>query len=70
VKKDNESDSTEEHESEDEDPHTLVLRRSVRERRKLERYNPPDFYSNFSLSIIDYDPRNFGEVVDSEDGKI
>jgi hypothetical protein len=33
--KDDESDSTEEHESEEEDPHTLVLRRLVRERRLL-----------------------------------
>jgi hypothetical protein len=33
--KDNESDSTEEHESEEKYPHTPVLRRSVRERRQL-----------------------------------
>jgi hypothetical protein len=31
---DDESNSTEEHELEEEDPHTLVLRRSVQERRK------------------------------------
>jgi hypothetical protein len=35
--KDDESNSTEEHESEEEDPHTPVLRRSVRERRLPER---------------------------------
>ena len=34
--KDDESDSIEEHESEEEDPHTPVLRRSDRERRLLE----------------------------------
>jgi hypothetical protein len=46
------------------------LRRSVRERRKLERYTPPDFRSNFSLSITDDDPRTVREAVDSEDGKL
>jgi hypothetical protein len=68
--KDDESDSTEEHESEEEDPHTPVLRRSVRERRPPERYTPSDFRLNFSLSITYDDPRTFREVVYSEDGKI
>jgi hypothetical protein len=68
--KDDESDSTKEHESKEEDPHTLVLRRSVRERRKPERYTPPDFHSNFSLFITDDDPRTVREAVDSEDGKL
>jgi hypothetical protein len=68
--KDNESDSTEEQESEEEEPHTPVLRRSVWERRKLERYTPPDFHSNFSLFITDDDPRTVREAVDSEDGKL
>ena len=45
--KDDELDSTEEHELEEEDSHTLVLRGSIRERRKLERYTPSDFHSNF-----------------------
>jgi hypothetical protein len=62
--KDDEVDSTEEHESEEEDPHTPVLRRSDRERRLPERYSPPDFRSNFD------DPRTVREVVDSEDGNI
>jgi hypothetical protein len=35
--KDDESYSTEEHEQQEEDPHTLVLRRSVRETKLLER---------------------------------
>jgi hypothetical protein len=46
------SESSEEEEAtEEEEPHTPVLRRLVRDRRKLERYIPPDFYSNFSLFI-------------------
>jgi hypothetical protein len=67
--KDDESDSTEEQESKEEDPHTPILRRSVRERRQPERYTPPNFRSNFALSITDDDPRTVREVVDSEDGK-
>jgi hypothetical protein len=65
-----ELDSIEEQESEEEDPHTLVLRRSVRERRLLERYTPFDLHSNFSLSITDDDPRTVKEEVDSEDGNL
>jgi hypothetical protein len=63
--KDDESDSTEEQESEEEYPHTLVLRRSVRERRLPERYTQSDFHSNFSLSITYDDPRTVREAVDS-----
>jgi hypothetical protein len=65
--KDDESDSTKEQELKEEDLHTLVLRRSVQERRLPERYNPYDFHSIFSLSIIDDDPRTVKEAVDSED---
>jgi hypothetical protein len=68
--KDDELDSTKEHETKEEDPHTPVLRRSVRERRLPERYSPSDFRSNFSLYITDDDPRTFREAVDSEDGKL
>jgi hypothetical protein len=68
--KDDEEDSTEEHESEEEDPHTLVLRRSDRERRLPERYSPSDFRSNFALSITDDDPRTVREAVDLEDGNL
>ena len=68
--KDDESDSTEEHESEEEDPHTPVLRRSDWERRLPERYSPPDFHSNFALFITDDDPRTVREAVDSEDGNL
>jgi hypothetical protein len=69
--KDNESESTEEEQEseEKEEPHTPILR-SVRERRKSERYTPPDFCSNFALFIIDYDPRTIRGAVNSKDGKL
>jgi hypothetical protein len=51
-------------------PHTPVLRRSVRDKRQPERYSPPDFRSNFSLSITDDDPRTVREAVNSEDSKL
>ena len=50
------SELTKEDESKEEEPHTPVLRRSVQERRQLERYTPLDFHSSFILSIIDDDP--------------
>jgi hypothetical protein len=68
--KDDEADSTEEHELEEEDPHTPILRRSDRVRRLPERYSPSDFCSNFSLSITNDDPRTVKEAVDSEDGNL
>jgi hypothetical protein len=63
--KDDELDFTEEQESEEEDPHIPVLRRSVRERRLSERYTPSDFRSNFSLYITDDDVRTIRETMDS-----
>jgi hypothetical protein len=57
-------------EEEEEEPHTLVLRRSVRDKRQLERYIPPDFCSNFALSITDDDPRTIKELVNSKDSKL
>jgi hypothetical protein len=57
-------------EEEEEEPHTPVLRRSVRDRRQPERYSPPDFRSNFALSITDDDPRTVREAVNSEDSKL
>eukprot|EP00253_Pinus_taeda_P032217 PITA_32217 len=59
-----------EEELEDEEPQTLVVRRSIRERRHLERYIPPTFCSNFSLSITDDEPRTMKEAMDSKDGKL
>jgi hypothetical protein len=53
----------EEKEEEEEEPHTLVLRRSVRDKRQPKRYSPPDFRSNFSLSITDNDPRTVMEAM-------
>ena len=48
--KEEESDSIVEEESEDEEPQTSAVRRSVRERRQPERYSPSAFCSNFGLS--------------------
>jgi hypothetical protein len=56
-------------EEEEEEPHTPVLRRSVRDKRKPETYSPPDFHSNFALSITDDDPRIVREAVNLEDSK-
>jgi hypothetical protein len=42
----------------------------VRDRRQPERYSPPDFRSNFSLSITDDDPRTVREAVNLEDSKL
>jgi hypothetical protein len=42
----------------------------VRERRQPGRYSPPDFHSNFSLSITDDDPRTVREAVNSKDSKL
>eukprot|EP00253_Pinus_taeda_P035484 PITA_35484 len=68
--KEEESNSIAEEESEDEEPQTSVVRRSVRERRQPKRYIPFDFCSNFALSVIDDDPIIVKEAVDSEDGKV
>eukprot|EP00253_Pinus_taeda_P007582 PITA_07582 len=68
--KEEESDSVVEEESEDEEPHTPAVRRSVRERRQPERYSPSAFCSNFALSVTDDDPRTVKEAMDSEDGKL
>ena len=68
--KEDESDSTTEEDSEDEEPQTPAIRRSVRERRKLKRYSPSAFCSGFALTITDDDPRTVREAVDSEDGKL
>eukprot|EP00253_Pinus_taeda_P033728 PITA_33728 len=68
--KEEESDSTAKEELEDEKPQTLGVGRLVQEIRNPERYGPYSFYSNFSLSITDDDPRTVKELVDSEDGKL
>jgi len=68
--KEEESDSTSEEESEDEEPQTPSVRRPVRERKQPERYSAFAFYSNFALSVTDYDPRTVKEAVDSKDVKL
>jgi hypothetical protein len=42
----------------------------VREKRKPKRYSPPDFRSNFALSIVDDDHRTVRVEVNSEDSKL
>ena len=68
--KEYESYSTTEEDSEDEEPQTPAIRRSVRERRQPERYSPSNFCSCFALTITNDDPRAVREAVDSEDGKL
>jgi hypothetical protein len=55
---------------EEEEPHTPLLRRLVRDKMKIERHSPPDFHSNFGLSITDDDPKTVKEAVNSEDSKL
>jgi len=68
--KEEESYSIAKEESEDEEPQTLAIRRSVQKRRQPERYSPSAFCSNFSLSITEDDPKTVKEAVDTEDGKL
>jgi hypothetical protein len=62
--------SMKEDESEEEEPHTPVLRRSMRERWQRKRYSLPDFRANFVLFNIDDDPRTVREAVNLEDSKL
>ena len=64
---DEESDSIEEVESKEEEPHTPILRRTSQERRKPYRYLPLYFLYCFDLSITDDDLINVKEVIDSKD---
>ncbi|MCZ2221995.1 hypothetical protein NUW87_11600, partial [Corynebacterium pilbarense] len=59
-----------EEEEEEEEEHTPVFRRLVRDKWQPERYSPPDFRSNFALSITDDDPRTVREAVNSKDSKL
>jgi hypothetical protein len=68
--KDDELDSTKEHESEEEYPHTPVLRIYVWEIRLPKRYTPYDFHSIFFLSITNDDPITIREAMDSKDWKL
>jgi hypothetical protein len=61
-----ESDSIEEHESKEEEPHTPVLRRSVWERRTTKKcILHLIFILVFALSITDDDPKTVREPMDS-----
>ena len=42
----------------------------MRDKRKPKRYSPPNFHSNFSLSITNDDPKTVREAVNSEDSKL
>jgi hypothetical protein len=65
-----ESSEEEEAKEEEEEPHTPILRISVRDKRQPERYSPPDLHSNFYLSITDHDPRTVREAVILENCKL
>jgi hypothetical protein len=67
---DGELDFTEEHELEEEDPHTLVSMGLVWERRQLEMSTPSVFCSNFALFITEDNPSTVRETMDSEEGKL
>jgi transposase InsO family protein len=49
---------------------TLVVRRSERVRKLVERYSLLDFCSTFMLTAIDDEPKSVGEVVDSGEEKL
>jgi hypothetical protein len=67
-KEDNSDESTK-LEEEVEQP-TLVVRRSKRERKLVERYSLPNFRSTYVLTTINNEPKSVGEVVDSIEGKL
>jgi hypothetical protein len=64
------SESMKEDELEEEEPHTPILRRSMRKIKQPERYSPPNFCDNFALSISDDDLRTVREVVNAKDSKL
>jgi hypothetical protein len=49
---------------------TLVVRRSERVIKIVERYIPPNFHSAFMLTSTNDEPNLVGEAVDLEEGKI
>jgi hypothetical protein len=49
---------------------TLVVRRSERVRKPVERYRSPDFRSKFMLTAIDDEPKSVSEAVGLEEGKL
>jgi hypothetical protein len=68
---DKEYDSNESTKSEEEvEELTMMVRRSERIRKPINRYIPPDFYSVFMLTTIGNEPMLVGEQVDSIEGKL
>jgi hypothetical protein len=66
-----EDDSDESTKSKEEvEQQTLVVRRSERIRKLVERYNPPNFHSAFVLTAIDDEPKSVGEAIDLIEGKL
>jgi hypothetical protein len=66
-----EDDSNESIESEEEvEQQTLVVRRSERVRKPVERYSPLDFRSTFLLTSIDGEPESVDEAVESVESKL
>jgi hypothetical protein len=53
--------SIEEDDEEEEEPHTPILGRSVRERRKPKRYSPPDFVLIFIYLLLMKIPKLSGK---------
>jgi hypothetical protein len=49
---------------------TLMVKRSERVRKPVERYSPPKFHFSFMLNTIDDDPKSVGEAVNSTKGKL
>jgi hypothetical protein len=52
------------------EPPTLVVRRSKRVKKPIERYSPLDFRYAFELSAIDNEPKSVREAVNSIEGKL
>jgi hypothetical protein len=48
----------------------MVVRRSERVRKIVERYSPPNFHSTFVLTSIDDEPKSVSEAIDSAKGKL
>lgn len=46
------------------------MRRFGQERKQLERYSPPEFFSSFVLSITKYDPIKVKEAIESTKGEL
>jgi hypothetical protein len=49
---------------------TLVVRRSERIKKRVERYILPDFRSTFVLTAIDDEPKLVGETIETIEGKL